>query len=155
MLDTGPLGSVTHPRAEKNREALAWLKRLNDEGVRVIVPEICDYELRRELLRRGATTGVRRLDALGREAGYAPITTEAIRLAAELWARARREGYPTAADPALDADVILAAQASLLSTGGDDVVVATTNVAHISRFVAAEEWQEITPRAPDPGADLY
>jgi predicted nucleic acid-binding protein len=154
-MDTGPLGLVTHLRAERNAEAVAWLKELNAGGARVRVPEICDYELRRELLRRGATTGIRRLDDLGRQVGYVPITTEAFRLAAELWARARREGYSTAADPALDADVILAAQASLLATGGDDVVVATTNVAHISRFVAAEKWQEITPRAPDPGAGLY
>lgn len=146
MLDTGPLGLVTHPRAEKNREALAWLKRLNDGGARVVVPEICDYELRRELVRRGATTGVRRLDALGEEAGYAPVTTEALRLAAELWARARQGGRPTAHEHALDGDVILAAQASLLSAGGaDDVVVATTNVAHLSRFVSAEEWQQIGP----------
>lgn len=143
VLDTGPLGFVTHPRADENREAVAWLKELNAGGVLVRVPEICDYELRRELLRRGATTGVRRLDELGRVAGYVPITTGAMLLAAELWGRARREGYPTAADPALDADVILAAQASLLSGNGNDVVVATTNVGHLSRFVAAEEWREI------------
>lgn len=143
-MDTGPLGFLTHPRADKNEEAVAWLKELNTAGARVRVPEICDYELRRELLRRGATTGIRRLDDLGRAAGYVPITTEAMHLAAELWGRARREGYPTAADPALDGDVILAAQASLMSSDEDDVVVATTNVGHLSRFVATEEWQKIT-----------
>lgn len=66
-------------------------------------------------------------------------------MAAELWGRARREGYPTAHDHALDGDVILAAQASLLSAGANDMVVATTNVAHPSRFVVAEEWQNIGP----------
>jgi hypothetical protein len=38
--------------------------------------------------------------------------------------------------------VILAAQA--LSLGGP-VVVATTNPAHLARFVPAEVWQNITP----------
>jgi len=41
----------------------------------------------------------------------------------------------------VDGDVILAAQATTL--GVADVVVATTNVGHLSRFVAAEIWQQI------------
>ncbi len=29
--------------------------------------------------------------------------------------------------------------------GADGVVVATTNVGHISRYVTAQAWQEMTP----------
>jgi hypothetical protein len=65
-----------------------------------------------------------------------------MRWAAELWAQARQGGYPTAPDPALDGDVILAAQALSL---GVPVVVATANVAHLSRFVPADVWQNIAP----------
>jgi len=55
---------------------------------------------------------------------------------------ARNTGQPTAPDPALDGDVILAAQALTLNTS---VVVATGNVRHLSRFVRAELWQNIIP----------
>lgn len=65
-----------------------------------------------------------------------------MRRAAELWAQARNTGHPTAPDPALDRDVILAAQALCLNT---PVVVATGNPAHLARFVPAELWSNITP----------
>ena len=61
-----------------------------------------------------------------------PITTSVMQRAASLWADARNSGIPTAADPSLDGDVILAAQALGVATGGEAVVVATTNVATYS-----------------------
>jgi hypothetical protein len=66
-----------------------------------------------------------------------------MRLAADYWTRARRGGHPTAPDPLLDPDVILAAQASVLAKAESDVVVATTNVGHLSRFVAAKHRREV------------
>jgi hypothetical protein len=66
-----------------------------------------------------------------------------MRRAAELWALARQQGQPTAADTDLDADVILAAQALTLTAS--TVIVATTNVGHLARFVSAELWQNIPP----------
>jgi hypothetical protein len=71
------------------------------------------------------------------------LTTTAMRRAAELWAQARQHGYPTAANTDLDADVILAAQCLTLSAPG--VLVATTNIGHLSRFVPADLWQNISP----------
>ena len=70
-------------------------------------------------------------------AEYLPLTTAAMRKAAELWAIARQTGRPTAGDKNIDADVILAAQA--IALGEPNTVIATTNVSHLSRFVAAEE----------------
>ena len=146
VLDAGPLSLVTHPRGGADaRAAKEWLAGLLAADVGVRVPEIADYELRRELLRAGRTKSVRRLEELAGAMGYAPLSTEVMRLAADYWARARRGGYPTAPDPSLDPDVILAAQASVLAKGGSDVVVATTNVGHLSRFVAAEHWREVGP----------
>lgn len=60
-----------------------------------------------------------------------------------LWAKARQQGQPTAGDKALDGDVILAGQAMTLKAS--DVLIATTNVGHLSRFVPAEIWQNIKP----------
>jgi predicted nucleic acid-binding protein len=146
VLDAGPLGLVTHPRGGADaRAAKEWLAGLLAANIGVRVLKIADHELKRELLRAGRTKSVRRLDELAGAMGYAPLSTQVMRLAADYWARARRGGYPTAPDPALDPDVILAAQASVLAKDGSDVVVATTNVAHLSRFVAAEHWREVGP----------
>ena len=64
-----------------------------------------------------------------------------------LGAAARNQGQPTASDKALDADVILAAQAMVLQRSSQDtiVVVAADNVKHLSRFVAAVPLEEINP----------
>lgn len=77
LLDSGPLGLVSHPNAERaNAEAVQWLDALLSAGVSVLVPEIADYEVRRELLRAGRQRGVRRLDELKEAIGYCPITTQ-------------------------------------------------------------------------------
>lgn len=65
-------------------------------------------------------------------------------LAAQFWAQVRQQGKPTTDSKALDGDVILAAQAAIIAVGEREVIVATTNVAHLSRFVSARKWQEIT-----------
>jgi hypothetical protein len=78
---------------------------------------------------------------------FDPIATPAMRRAAEFWALVRQSGVPTADPHALDADCILAAQASLLAGPGDTVTIASNNVRHLVRFpgIAAEDWEKITP----------
>jgi predicted nucleic acid-binding protein len=135
---------VTNPNYSPQSVACTqWLQALVAAGVRVIVPEISDYEVRRELLHAEKRKGVERLDTLTGMLQYLPLSTAAMRQAAVLWAKARQQGQPTAGDKALDGDVILAGQAITLEA--PDVLVATTNVDHLSRFVAADLWQNITP----------
>jgi predicted nucleic acid-binding protein len=144
LLDAGPLGLLTAPPRKADAQACSqWLAGLIAAGFRVIVPEIADYEVRRELLRAGKPASVRRLDHLAQATEYLPLTTAAMRQAAELWAVARQQGQPTAGDNTIDADMILAAQG--LTLGGSSIVIATTNVGHLSRFVPAEVWSAITP----------
>jgi predicted nucleic acid-binding protein len=114
---------------------------LVDQGHRVLVPEIADYEVRRELLRANKAHGLRRLDTLIGLLEYLPITTAAMRQAASFWAESRKAGQPTAPDLAFDADAILAAQAVTLAPG--EVVIATTNVSHLSRFAPASHWRDL------------
>ena len=96
-------------------------------------------------MRAGKSRGIARLDELKRALDYLPLSTEIMLQAARFWAQARQQGRPTAGDTALDADVILAAQASVLAAEtGDQVIVATTNVGHLSLFVDARRWSEIT-----------
>ena len=142
LLDAGPLGVVTNPRRSRQSIACAqWLQALVRHGSRAIVPEIADYEVRRELLRANKTRGLARLDALAGLLEYLPLATAAMRQAAIFWAQARQQGRPTADNKALDGDVILAAQAMTL--GVADVVIATTNVGHLSRFAPAALWPDI------------
>jgi predicted nucleic acid-binding protein len=145
LLDTGPLGLVTNPRRSQQSVACAqWPQALVTHGLRVIVPEIADYEVRRELLRAKKERGLARLDAIASRLEYLPLTTAAMRQAAVFWAQARQQGQPTADEKALDGDVILAAQAITIGVG--DVVIATTNVGHLSRFAPAALWPDITAR---------
>ena len=65
-------------------------------------------------------------------------------LAADLWANSRQSGLATGDPKKLDIDVILAAQALSLGVPASDLVVATSNVAHLSRFVSADLWSNIT-----------
>lgn len=85
VLDTGPLGILTNPRQTPDVVACsAWLRSMLAAGARVVLPEIADYELRRELLRAGKQTGLRRLDTPGQTLDYVPLTTAAMQRAAEL-----------------------------------------------------------------------
>jgi hypothetical protein len=63
--------------------------------------------------------------------------------AAELWARARNAGKPTADNKSLDGDAILAAQAVLVASYGHEVIIATSNTKHLSLFADARDWQSI------------
>jgi hypothetical protein len=64
-------------------------------------------------------------------------------LAAELWAKARQRGVPTADPSALDIDVILSAQLLTAGLPSHQFVVATSNVSHLTLFVPAEQWEHI------------
>ena len=147
VLDSSPLGLVTQ-RAGKSQEGDAcrlWLETLLVQGVKVYVPEVCDYEVRRELIRAKKLAGIARLDQLKRLARYLPLTTDVMLKAAELWAQARNAGVVTADIHALDGDAIAAAQALSLGLSAAEYVVATSNVKHISRFASADLWTNIHP----------
>jgi predicted nucleic acid-binding protein len=120
LLDAGPLSMITNP-----------------------IPEIADYEVRRELLRAPNNEAIGRLEALKGLLSYAPITTQVMLKAAEFWASARNTGRQSAVDALLDADMILAAQAKVLGGDGDEAMIATTNVRHLASFAHPRIWREI------------
>jgi len=135
MLDTGPLGRIAHANARP--DIIVWFRRVLDSGAEVIVPEICDYELRRSLLLNGLHTSIAKLDELEKVLTYAPLTTVVMRRASELWAKCRAEHRPSSAQKALDGDVILAAQAEAMGA-----VVATENSRHLAHLVHAFDWRD-------------
>ena len=150
FLDTGILGLLANPN--KKGEAAnceQWLLGLLSRGVSVLTSDICDYEVRRSLilesLRKPSINSVNSLDELQKLIAFLPIDNEVMRNAASLWAEARIQGVPTADDKSLDADIIICAQYKLLEQGypGRYIVIATTNVKHLSRFTEAKKWQEV------------
>lgn len=91
VLDSTPLGLLSKPtRSTQVLPIVQWATACLDAGHSLYVPEVIDYELRRELLRAGKTASLDRLDSLHTLFHYLPITTPAMLLAAELWARSRR-----------------------------------------------------------------
>ena len=74
LLDSGPLGILSSPSASpRNLECRYWSEGLIAKGYKLIVPEIADFEVRRELLRANKNEGLRRLDALKAKFQYLPL----------------------------------------------------------------------------------
>jgi predicted nucleic acid-binding protein len=146
VLDSSPLGLLFQkPKIKAADDCREWLRQQLSAGVLVLVPEIVQYELRRELLRLDRTASAAALVAFSQAVTgrFIPITSTAMTLAAELWARTRRAGKPTADPHALDIDVILAAQVLAAGVDPADFVVATSNVSHLSLFVPSAAWETI------------
>jgi predicted nucleic acid-binding protein len=148
LLDTTPLGSLCRPRGHlRGDDCRLWLNAIRSSGIIVMLPEIADYEVRRELIRLGSRAGLVRLDNLTSTTPYDPLTTPILRKAAEFWADLRQRGLPTAGDESLDADAILAAHAALIGRPGDAVTLATSNLRHLAHFpgIDAQNWPSISP----------
>jgi predicted nucleic acid-binding protein len=144
FLDTGVLGYITHPKgSDESRKCTEWLSGHLKSGNRVCVPEVCDYELRREYIRNKADKALEKLDKLKGALEYVPITTPMMLHAAALWAEARSKGKPTAHDKELDVDMILVAQAKITAASGDVLTIATTDVGDLPRFTDARAYTAI------------
>lgn len=134
FLDSGPLSLAckgqNNPRAERCRALIAGLRA---KGYLVIVPEIADYETRREFIRISRREWIIKLDAPSATC-LLRINSVAMQKAAEFWALLRNEGLGTAGPDELDCDAILAAQAITAAQPGDKVIIATENVGHLVRF---------------------
>jgi hypothetical protein len=98
-----------------------------------------------ESLRKPNIDSIQELDDLENYLTFLPLTNEVMKEAAGIWAKARIQGMPTADEKSLDADVIICAHYQLLAKEypGRYVVIATTNVSHLSRFAEAKEWLDI------------
>ena len=120
-------GLLTQPKPIPDAlAAREWMRRLMDAGVIFYLPEISDYEVRRELLRAGKTRGLRWLDELGKVVTYLPLTTGIMREAAILWANVRQQGLGTARSLDLK-----------------DCAIATTNPGHLGRYYPAVWWGDL------------
>lgn len=143
VLDSTPLWLLARPASAAAPACVAWASALLTAGHLVVIPEIVDYEVRREMVRQSANRQLQELNGLRSRMAYAPLTTPVMRRAADWWAFARSLGQPTAGGRAIDADMILVAQAEAIAD--PNTVIATSNVAHLARFFPAELWPNIAP----------
>lgn len=139
VLDTRPVSQIAHPR--KFDDVTDWFGRVVEAGYRVVIPEVVDYEVRRGLLRIPAPRQIERLDDMGEDFHFDPITRPIMQDAAHVWAEARNRGTPFTDDDRLDGDAILIAQVRALGDP-DALAVITENTRHLRPFVPAMRWQE-------------
>ena len=150
ILDSFPLSTIGKNRSippSLTDQCRQWIIDCIAAGNSVRVPAIIYYETLRELERLNAAAQILRLKTFcftdpGR---FLPLETIHLEEAAKLWGQIRNQGMPTASPEALDGDVILAAQALSLRIAPPGLIVATTNPAHISRYVPADLWTNIQP----------
>jgi predicted nucleic acid-binding protein len=129
----------------ENKQCREWLYRLLSKGAYVIASDICDYELRRELIRIKSKS-VPKLDRLRDLIEFEPVTFAVLEKAAELWAEARYLSQSNKIKENIDVDCILAAQWCLLKeqSPSREVIIATKNIKDFERITDCEVWQNIT-----------
>jgi hypothetical protein len=82
LLDSSPLGLLTNPSGSVEVLAInQWARACLAAGHHLYIPEVIDYELRRELLRSAKTSGLTLLGGLKPLCDYLPITTAMLRAA--------------------------------------------------------------------------
>lgn len=150
FIDSGVLGILANPNkfGEAN-DCEQWLYSLLSYGIYVCSSELCDFEVRRSLIleaqKKPHLNSIQNLDELRDIISFLPVTSNLLTKAASLWESARSQGIPTADDKSLDVDIIICTQWQMIQEEfpGRYVVIATTNVKHLSRFAEAKLWREI------------
>jgi hypothetical protein len=150
IIDSGILGQLCRPNLAADTLALKnWLDRMLVRTT-VVSSKVCDYEVRRGLFlakKQGLVAdGLPILDELHQLIDFIGVDDRIWDLAADLWATARASEQPTSSNLNLDADMVICATSQDLATRypGQEVVIVTTNVRHLSRFANAVVWQDVT-----------
>ncbi|MEP7119886.1 MAG: PIN domain-containing protein [Byssovorax sp.] len=136
MLDTNILVRICLPTG--NRDVQEWFQSLLLRGAdapEILVSVLADYELRKTLIRRGASTSLGQLDSLAGSMTYVSVTAEAVRRAADLAARLSPEDRRQISD----VDVLIAAQAELAGA----LLVTSDHRLRAMPEITAKDWSEI------------
>jgi predicted nucleic acid-binding protein len=159
FIDSNTLGSICNPHtnwADKKYNPDAencqrWFANLLRRSIRFVTSDICDYEIRRGLVssvKSGKDApGLELLNFLktNEDLEFLPVTSDVLELAANLWAEASSLGRQTSDPKNIDVDMIISAHYQMLCDDypGQRVIVATTNLKHLSIFCEAANWQDI------------
>jgi hypothetical protein len=154
FLDTNILGLISNKNIsfDECQQCKKWFDTLFIRGVRIVTSDLCHYEVMRGLISSSirsaeAAPGIRSLELLKADGflEFIPVSTEALDLAANLWARAFTSGQTTRDEKDIDIDIIISAQYQILRDEfpGQRVIMATTNLKHLSIFCDAANWRDI------------
>jgi hypothetical protein len=150
FIDSGVLGILANPnKVGEVSDCEQWLYRLLSQGVYICSSDLCDYEVRRNLIletnKKPHLNSIKNLDELRELITFLPVSPLLLTKSASLWASARIQGMPTADNKTLDIDIIICTQWQMLKEEFPSpyIVIATTNVKHLSRFASAKAWREV------------
>ena len=85
VLDSSPLGVLCKPNHHAQTVAIrVWVANLLAAGRLVIIPEIADSEVPRDFVRNRSLMALSFLNTYGQQLEYLPLSTDAMRMAADL-----------------------------------------------------------------------
>lgn len=149
FIDSGILGILANPNKKGEvSDCEQWLYKLLSQGVYICSSDLCDYEVRRNLIletnKKPHLNSIKNLDELRELITFLPVSPSLLIQAASLWAEARVGGMPTADDKTLDVDIIICTHWQMLKEEFPSryIVIATTNVKHLSCFAEALSWRD-------------
>lgn len=119
-----------------------WYRSLTATDVVVVVPEVADYEVRRELILARLELSLARLAAVRAAARFEPITSEIMLAAARIWAEAKSHRAAHGGEGATGWRRHPPRHRSN-ARKGRAVMIATTNVRYLAQFADARLWSEI------------
>jgi hypothetical protein len=115
FLDSGIIGLLSNPN--KRARVLAcedWLYGLLAKGVYVVSSDICDYEVRRNLVLESIRFDkqlqpLASLDELHEFIEFLPVTSKVLIAASDVWAKSRLQGQAMSNAISIDVDSIICA----------------------------------------------
>ena len=113
FLDSGVIGLLSNPN--KRDQVLAcedWLYSLLAKGVYIVSSDICDYEVRRnlvlELMRfEKRSQPLAALDELHEFVEFLSVTPQVLIGASDIWAKSRLQGQAMSNGMSIDVDAII------------------------------------------------
>jgi predicted nucleic acid-binding protein len=136
LLDSGPLGKMVHQERTYIEPTRLLEKFAKDNGISLLIPEIIEMELKKELVNRGFVKSIRKLNKFGQQDRIIKLTQDDRLLAKEIENNLRKEGKSISKEIPSN-DGILAAQAINLkiSQEYEKVIILTENIKHITKLV--------------------
>lgn len=139
LIDSGPLGDIIKPHP--SADVVRWVHFVKENKIALRVPEIIDYELRRELILQGlkgnsdSYKSIGNLNKYRRTKRFIPLEPSVtLTDACDIWANLRNNNQGTADIKNIDVDVILVTQALSMKKDFEEIIVITGNLSDIRRF---------------------